>query len=171
VIRLPLLALLAFAQLALAAPEIQVWSRSEEFRRSAPAQVDYLLGLGALQKVRGLWRHKHSETIAGDLQRVTWKVDPGYTAGEGFDWLQGQLPDGSELLFGCEGRQCGSSAQWASRVFEERELYGHDDRQRYAAWRYTDSDGTWTIVLYASDRANRRHFLHMDLLKHGLPTE
>jgi hypothetical protein len=155
----------------LAAPEIQVWSRSEEFKRSDPVQVDYRLGLGSLRKVRGFWRHKYSETIAGELLRITWKIDPGYTAGEGFTWLQDRLPEGSELLFECEGRQCGSSAQWASRVFEERELYGHDERQRYAAWRYVDGDGTWTIVLYASDRANRRHFLRMDLLKHEFPAE
>ena len=76
----------------------------------------------------------------------------------------------ASLLYSCGGRSCGSSAQWASRVFEERVLYGHDDRQRYAVWRYSDDDGTWSIVLYASDRANRRHFLRLDLLLHDAET-
>jgi hypothetical protein len=161
-----LLLLLGFAPIAAAAPDIQPWKRSEEAKRSGPEQVDYLLGLGALQKVRGLWRHKASETVSGELLRITWKVDSGYTAEEGYDWLRGQVPEGAELLFQCQGRRCGSSAQWASRVFDERLLYGHDERQRYGVWRYSDEDGTWSIVLYASDRANRRHYLHMDLLKH-----
>ncbi len=157
---------LLIAPWVVAAPGIEAWPRSNEFSRSGPDQVDYLLGLGALQKVRGLWRHKDSETISGELLRLTWEVDPGYTAGEGYEWLRERLPESAALLFECEGRQCGSSAQWASRVFEERLLYGHDDRQRYGVWRYEDDEGMWTIVLYASDRANRRHYIRMDLLKH-----
>ena len=90
------------------------------------------------------------------LLRVTWQVDPGYTAEEGYAWLRGQIPVDAETLFECEGRRCGSSAQWASRVFEERVLYGHEDRQRYGVWRYTDAEGTWTIILYASDRCSAR---------------
>ena len=147
-------------------PEIQPWKHAEEVARTEQPATDYLLGLGALQKIRGLWRHKASETITGDLQRVTWKANSGFTSEEGYDFLRGQLSQQGELLFECTGRQCGSSAQWASRVFEERLLYGHDDRQRYSAWRFIDEDATWSIVLYASDRANRRHYLHMDVLRH-----
>ena len=161
--------LLGLAQAVAAAPDIQPWSRSEEFSSSGPETVDYLVGLGALQKVRGFWRHKDSESVSGRLQRITWQVDQGFTAGEGYAWLTAQIPETAELLFECEGRRCGSSAQWASRVFEERVLYGHDERQHYGVWRYRDEEGTWTIVLYASDRANRRHFLHMDLLQHTAP--
>ena len=42
--------------------------------------VDHELGLGALQKVRGAWRFKHSERISGRLQRFTWQVTDGFTA-------------------------------------------------------------------------------------------
>ena len=161
-----LLLVLGLMPAAGAALEIEPWTRSSEFKRSGPEQVDYLLGLGALQKVRGLWRHKRSETVSGELLRITWQVDPGYTAEEGYAWLKTQIPESAELLFECEGRRCGSSAQWASRVFEQRELYGHDERQHYGVWRYRNQDGEWSIVLYASDRANRRHFLHLDLLRH-----
>ena len=161
-----LLLLLALGPTVNAAPDLKAWPRSEEYRRSGPVQVDYMLGLGAMQKVHGFWRNKDSETISGRLERITWKVDDGYTAEEGFAWLKAQVPDAATLMFECEGRRCGSSAQWASRVFEERVLYGHDERQHYAVWRYRDEDGVWSIVLYASDRANRRHFLHLDLLQH-----
>jgi hypothetical protein len=164
-----LLLLLGLAPAAAAALEIEPWARSREFSRSGPEQVDYLLGLGPLQKVRGLWRHKRSETVTGELLRITWQVESGYTAEEGYAWLKGQLPESAEPLFECEGRRCGSSAQWASRVFAQRELYGHDGRQHYGVWRYRDQEGQWSIVLYASDRANRRHFLHLDLLRHTSP--
>ncbi len=145
--------------------EIQPWSHATEFSRSSPGETDYLLGLGALQKVGGRWRHKHSEALRGDLSRVTWQVDEGFTAAEAFDWYRQQLPAGAELLFECQGRSCGSSAQWASRVFDERELYGHDERQHYGVWRLQRDGINWYLIVYASDRANRRHFLRLDTLR------
>ncbi|MEP5765639.1 MAG: DUF4892 domain-containing protein [Halieaceae bacterium] len=145
--------------------EPQPWQHSTEFSRSEAAVSEYMLGLGALQKVGGRWRHKKSETLGGELLRVTWKINEGFTAEEGFDWQRQQLPEDAVLLYECSGRSCGSSAQWASRVFNERVLYGHDERQRYGVWRYQAAGASWTLVLYAVDRANRRHFLHMDLLR------
>lgn len=146
-------------------PVLQPWSHAQEFNRKAPLETDYLLGLGALQKVGGRWRHKKSEALQGELTRVTWQIDDGYTAEEAFAWYSEQVPEAAELLFKCQGRSCGSSAQWASRVFSERVLYGHDERQHYAAWRLQRDGSTWNIVLYAVDRANRRHFLHLDILR------
>ncbi len=147
------------------APDFQPWSHAREFSSSGPVETDYLLGLGALQKVGGRWRHKHSEALRGELTRATWQVDEGFTAAEAFDWYRQQLPAGAELLFECQGRSCGSSAQWASRVFDERELYGHDERQHYGVWRLQRDAVNWYLVLYASDRANRRHFLRLDTLR------
>jgi hypothetical protein len=152
------------------APDLQPWSHAKEFSHSSAADTDYLLGLGALQKIGGRWRHKHSEALRGELSRTTWQLDDGFTAGEAFDWYQQQLAVDAELLFECQGRSCGSSAQWANRVFGERVLYGHDERQRYGVWRLQRDDVNWFVVLYAVDRANRRHFLRMDTLRQT-PTE
>jgi hypothetical protein len=147
------------------AADFSPWAHATEHSRQEPHSSDYLLGLGALQKVGGRWRHKHSEGLRGELQSTTWQIAEGYTAEEAFEWYRQQLPVGAELLFECTGRSCGSSAQWADRVFSERVLYGHDERQHYATWRWQASGITTTVVLYAVDRANRRHFLRMDLLQ------
>lgn len=152
------------------APDLQPWSHAKEFSHSSVGETDYLLGLGALQKIGGRWRHKHSEALRGELSRTTWQLDDGFTAGEAFDWYQQQLAVDAELLFECHGRSCGSSAQWANRVFGERVLYGHDERQRYGVWRLQRDDANWFVVLYAVDRANRRHFLRLDMLRQT-PTE
>ena len=158
--------LLLLPALALAQPLEKSWRHAEEFSRSGPDAVDYVLGLGAFQKIGGRWRLKHSENISAELERITWQVQEGFTAEEGFDWYREQLPADAELLFECQGRACGSSAQWASRIFEERVLYGHDDRQRYAVWRVQEGERRWTLVLYSVDRANRRHFIRLDRLAH-----
>ncbi|MEM0954533.1 MAG: DUF4892 domain-containing protein [Pseudomonadota bacterium] len=146
------------------------WRYAEPYSQSGPRTTEYLLGLGALQKIRSRWRFKDSEIVAAELEQITWQVQEGFTAEEGIAWLRARLPENASLLFECEGRACGSSAQWASRVFEERVLYGHDDRQQYSAWRLSNADETWTLVLYGIDRANRRHFIRLDRLLH-LDTE
>lgn len=165
-----LLLLLLLPLAAASQPLAEPWHFADEYSRQGPATAEYLLGLGAYQKIRSRWQLKHSEVLEGELERITWQVHDGFTAPEGFDWFVSKLPEGAEQLFYCEGRACGSSAQWASRIFDERVLYGHDDRQRYGVWRMEEGGATWTVVLYASDRANRRHFLRMDRLRHA-PTD
>jgi hypothetical protein len=158
--------LMLLSPLLAADPLDKRWRYAEVFRESGPVTVDYLLGLGAYQKIHSRWRLDHSDVIRGELTRVTWQVLEGFTAQEGYAWYRDQLPEGAEKLFECEGRACGSSAQWANRIFEERILYGHDDRQRYGVWRVEQDGETWSLVLYAVDRANRRHFIHVDRLRH-----
>ena len=165
------LPMILLSALAVAEPiswfgELKPYPYSKEFSVVAPTETDYLLGLGALQKIGGRWRHKKVEQVHGELARYTWKVQEGYTAPEGLAWLLQQLP-AAQVLFQCEGRSCGSSAQWANRVFKQRELYGHDERQQYVVLRVVKEDVTYTLVFYAVDRANRSHFVHLDLLRHA----
>ena len=148
-------------------PGFEAWSHTREFSRSGPARSDYVLGLGALQKIGGRWRHKRSESLSGELERITWHVNEGYTAAAAYQWFVAQMPNhAAKLLFECSGRSCGSSAQWADRVFSQRVLFGHDERQHYSVWRLRQGEELWSVVLYAVDRAHRHHYLHMDLLRH-----
>jgi hypothetical protein len=147
-------------------PELKAYPHSSEFNIQPSAPTDYLLGLGALQKIGGRWRHKASESIVGSMSRYTWEINEDYTADQAFAWMQEQLTESTQLLFECEGRSCGSSAQWASRVFQQRVLYGHDERQHYLVLRLVGDQQTYTLILYGIDRANRRHYLHLDVLQH-----
>jgi hypothetical protein len=161
-----LLLLLSMALPLAAEPLDKRWRYARVYQERGPETLDYLLGLGAFQKIRSRWRLDRSDVIRGELTRVTWQVMDGFTAEEGYEWYREQLPEGAEKLFECRGRSCGDSVQWANSIFEERILYGHDDRQRYGVWRVESEGETWTLVLYAVDRANRRHFIHLDRLRH-----
>ncbi|WP_279245471.1 DUF4892 domain-containing protein [Candidatus Litorirhabdus singularis] len=143
------------------------YPHSTQAVEQGPTEVDYLLGLGAMQKVGGRWRHKESEQIDGELLRLTWAINQDYTAQEAFEWMRDQVTENAQVLFECDGRSCGSSAQWASRVFDQRLLYGHDERQQYLVARIQQDGATYTYVIYAIDRANRRHYLHLDLIRHS----
>ncbi len=42
--------------------------------------LDYEVGLGAMQKIGGAWRFKHSERFNGVLTRYTWQIVDGFTS-------------------------------------------------------------------------------------------
>jgi hypothetical protein len=155
----------ALAQTVQLPGDLSAYPHGQLHSSAGPVQQDYLVGLGALQKIGGKWRHKQSERVSGDLLSYTWQINEAYTSDEAFLWMVESLPESAVLLFECVGRNCGSSAQWASRVFDERVLYGHDERQRYGAWRVQSGGLDTIVVLYASDRANRKHYLRLDILQ------
>ena len=80
--------------------------------------------------------------------------------------------------FACEARACGSSVQWANRIFGERLLYGTEVSQRYRAFRLRtpadDGEGTpigseegvaeARLLIYASARSSDRQYLRVELL-------
>ena len=49
--------------------------------------LDYEVGLGAMQKVGGAWRFKHSERSNGKLTSYTWQIIDGFTSIEVMDEL------------------------------------------------------------------------------------
>lgn len=146
---------------------IAIYEHALVHHSESPLQTEYEIGLGALQKVGGRWRFKASERVSGELSRTTWQVAEAYTAEEAFTWYRGEIEALAEPLFLCSGRDCGRSAQWADRVFQQRVLYGHDDKQLYGAWRGQVDGQLVTWVLYGVQRSSRRHYIHLDVLKHS----
>jgi len=151
---------------------------------------DHLLGLGAMKKVRGAWGLKASARVTGSLMSYTWRVVDGFGSEEVLAELQAallpQLQDGAEgkgatshigsadkpldtveTLYACDGRACGHGAQWASRVFGQRILYGRGDAQRYRI--YGLESGAYRLVLYASVRSSDRQYVHVELIRLAMP--
>jgi hypothetical protein len=127
---------------------------------------DHEIGLGAIQKVRGVWRFKDSERQTGTLHRHTWQIVDGFSSLEVYEELVSQLDSGenSELLFSCEGRSCGQSVQWANRVFAQRMLYGREEMQRYRVYRWKEAV-EYRVILYSSARTADRQHLHMEVIQ------
>ena len=123
--------------------------------------LDYEIGTGAMQKIRGVWQFKSSERLSGQLQRSTWQIIDGFTANEVLAGLEAELSAG-ELLFSCDGRACGPGVQWANRVFRERLLYGRDDLQRYRVY---GVDADWRLLLYSAARTADRQYLRAEWLR------
>ncbi|MFT5484398.1 MAG: hypothetical protein ACI9GW_003063 [Halieaceae bacterium] len=147
---------------------ITPWDHLTVVATSEEATVDYRLGLGPLQKLRGRWQHKSSEELQGRLQGTTWVINPGYSTEDALGYLkqeiQGHAELGAEILYRCSGLTCGSSAEWANTVFSQRLLYGRDVTQSYLAMRASNGEGELRIVLYAAQRSSNRQYVHLDVL-------
>ncbi len=128
--------------------------------------LDHEIGLGAIQKVRGEWRFKHSERLSGTLVSYTWQILDGFDSARVMEDLLDVLAkeEGASLLFTCQGRACGQGVQWANRVFHEQVLYGREDLQRYRVYAI-EGEQTHRLVVYSAKRTEDRQYLHVELLQ------
>lgn len=129
--------------------------------------VDYLVPLGAIEKIRGVWSPRRSERQSGVLQSYTWRVLDGYTAHEMVDEFDQRLALNETTLkrFACDARACGSSVQWANRIFQQRLLYGTEASQRYRVYDVTVAGESYRILIYGSARSSDRQYFHAEALK------
>mgnify|MGYP003958983529 CR=1 FL=1 len=127
--------------------------------------IRYHLPLGAMRKVNGVIGAENSRQLQGQLERITWKIAPDYTAHDVHNQLIQQLQSsGARLLFTCQGRACGSSNQWANNTFRQAILYGIDRQQVYAALAIEVDSKQYHYAIYATRRGNRKVYLHADII-------
>ena len=145
--------------------QVEQYPHTVEVERSEAEVVDHAVGLGALQKVRGVWRFKSSERLTGTLARYTWQVVDGFTSEEVFEQVAtaAETLAGAQQLFDCMGLSCGHGSQWANRVFQQRVLYGRNAAQRYRVYSLGEA-ADYRLLLYAAVRTADRQYLHMELL-------
>ena len=131
---------------------------------------DYTVALGAIQKIRGVWAPRKSERVSGARRSYTWRVESGFSVAEVIADLDRRLArdTAAEIRFRCDARACGSSVQWANRIFGERLLYGTEASQRYRMVRFPASPGAPAperrLLIYGSARSNERQYLRLELL-------
>lgn len=146
-----------------------------------------LVPLGAMQKVRGVWAPEVSERVNGELSRATWRLADGFQSRELVDELDAVLASDPNvsLIFSCDARACGSSSQWANRIFGERLLYGVEASQRYRAYAVssaTEGSGVendssaegdkqrgapmdYRLLVYGSSRGSSRQYLRVEVIQ------
>lgn len=165
------LAFLLCAVTARAATPLQLLQQLDDYPHAQSIDftesdvLDYEIGLGAMQKISGAWKFKHSERHNGHLTRYTWQIVDGFTSLEVMEELLQKVAalEQAGLMFSCEGRACGQGVQWANRVFHQPVLYGREDLQRYRVYSIGEQPRV-LLVIYASARTADRQYLHAQLL-------
>ncbi|MDH4039827.1 MAG: DUF4892 domain-containing protein [Gammaproteobacteria bacterium] len=166
-----LLLLLACAPLRAATPldllaQLNDYPHAQTISLDKGEELDYEIGLGAMQKIGGAWKFKHSERFNGTLTSYSWQIVDGFTSIEVMEELLAQVAslDGAQLLFSCDGRDCGQGVQWANRVFHKSVLYGQEALQRYRVYSI-GAEPRNLLLVYASARTADRQYLHAEVLE------
>lgn len=137
----------------------QHWS-SQRYRERSEHVKAFPIPLGAMKKIRGSWRLESYHSVTGTLHRYTWQID-GLPVSDLFDEIHTTIEAaGLRQRWLCAGRACGNGAEWASRVYQERLLYGRDEAMRYVG--FEAANGSWLTVFSAARTANRQ-YLHIDI--------
>ncbi|WP_299774194.1 DUF4892 domain-containing protein [uncultured Pseudoteredinibacter sp.] len=125
----------------------------------------WLLPLGPIERIDGLWQPEQSRQLEGKLRRRTLEFRAENSeAGLFRDYEQLLKKQGAQLLFNCLGRDCGQSNNWANRYFNIYQLYGREDSQRLSSYFWQSSGLDHFALLYLVRRGNQRIYLQQELL-------
>jgi len=118
--------------------------------------------LDSIRRISGRLRMSDQVSAAGQLTAITYQLPSVHSGIEAFERARSQLlEEGAELLFWCEGRDCGSSSLWANEIFEVSSLYGPEARQAYLLARLP-GESDRLIALYGITRGNGRPYLQVE---------
>jgi hypothetical protein len=122
-----------------------------------------------LRRISGQLRA--TEVLAeGRLRALTYRLPDEHSPREALEAArQHLLEQGAQLLFWCEGRDCGSSSLWANQIFGNAKLYGPEERQSYLLLRLAAPQQHSLLALYGIIRGNRRSYLHVEQLDSARP--
>ena len=127
----------------------------------------YRLILGRLQRSRGIVIAESEERIRGDISKLIFEIPPEYSAQDVYDYFRNSFSDkGYDELFGCVGRECGSSNYWANDIFRNRVLYGPERNQYFLNVRaHNRGSEPSHISLYVITRGNRRTYAYLEIVE------
>lgn len=128
---------------------------------------NYRLILGRLQRSRGVVVPESEERIRGDISKLIFEIPREYSAEDVYGYFRSSFSDkGYDELFGCIGRECGSSNYWANDIFRNRVLYGPERNQYFLNVRaHTEGAEPAHIALYVITRSNRRTYAYLEIVE------
>ncbi|MDO9624534.1 MAG: DUF4892 domain-containing protein [Pseudomonas sp.] len=137
---------------------------------SEVAEQERVYPQGAIRRISGRLRYEREVQAQGPLTMLTYELPRTHSADEVFTAAREALQaQDAELLYWCQGRECGSSSLWANAVFDNRILYGSDDQQAYVLMRLAEPQQDSLLALYSITRGNKRAYLHAELLTANAP--
>lgn len=143
---------------------------SQIVRFNEAEEQDRTYPQGAIRRISGRLRYEREVQVQGRFTAVTYELPRTHPADEVFTVAREALQaQDAELLYWCQGRECGASNLWANAVFGESILYGSDEQQAYTLMRLAEPRQDSLLALYSITRGNRRAYLHAELLAANAP--
>ncbi len=116
------------------------------------------LVLSRIDRIRRDLRVQEKLELDASVEWATYLMPEGASVADVMQHYRDEL--GGDLLFGCQGRDCGRSNDWANQIFQQAILYGLDRTQQYAAWEWQGR----LASLYAVERGNGRVYARLQVL-------
>lgn len=157
------LLLLSAGSLVQADQGLASYPLAEQEMTKSSTESQHLLATGRIQNKNG---EPFPETWlnlpGGTLNQAMYRIRSTRDTDDILEHYQKQLQQpGREILFECSGRECGSSSDWANRVFKVSTLYGVDRKQHYIAGRKEDGDWSDYISVYITERGTGRIYAYV----------
>lgn len=141
------------------------FARSEIVDYRDVATLERRYPLGAVQRISSQLRLEGEVLAEGRLRALTYRLPDEHAPREALNAArQALLEQGAQLLYWCEGRECGSSSLWANAIFANAKLYGPEERQSYMLLHLAAPRQDSLLALYGITRGNRRAYLHVEQL-------
>ena len=119
----------------------------------------------SIRRISNRLRMERKIEVEGRQTAVTYRLPSDHSSAEAFDRARKDLlAGGAELLYWCQGRDCGSSSLWANAIFGNSKLYGPDEQQAYLLLRLAEPQQDSVLAIYSITRGNRRGYLHAEQL-------
>tara|TARA_B110000858_G_scaffold198463_1_gene265317 strand:+ start:15616 stop:16611 length:996 start_codon:yes stop_codon:yes gene_type:complete len=143
------------------------FSDSKIIQRKLKRDINYRIVLGPLERIRGEVIPEDSERLRGDVTQITYEISQEFSGEDVYAFFQEQLTAKNyELLYSCEGRECGSSNYWANDIFRNRILYGPERNQHFMAFRANSAlQSAPYFSLYIITRVNRRIYAYLEIVE------
>ncbi len=126
-------------------------------------QAERTYPLGAVRKISNQIRMDGQITARGQLSSITYQLPVGASAMDALNAARQSLQDkGGQVLFWCQGQECGESSLWANQIFATAKLVGADEQQGMILLRHTESAVDTLVALYGINRTGRPPYLHVE---------
>ena len=126
---------------------------------------NYILALGPYEKSGNIWQPEKKQRVSGNVLKQTHEIPRNFNEQDVFEFYSAQWDASAQVLYECEGFNCGSSNNWANDHFAIKQLYGLDRHQYYQVLEL--ASGSYATV-YVVRRGNRRIFAQIEIIH---PTE
>ncbi|MCY1265759.1 hypothetical protein D9M68_216410 [compost metagenome] len=137
---------------------------------SESADQERVYPQSSIRRISNQLRMERKVEVEGRQTSVTYRLPVGHSSNDAFDQARKHLlAAGAELLYWCQGRDCGSSSLWANSIFGNSKLYGSDEQQAYLLLRLAEPQQDSLLALYSITRGNRRAYLHAEQLDANAP--
>lgn len=100
--------------------------------------------------------------VEGHVQHETYEIPADMSRKDVMNWYREALTSaGGEIVFECEGRDCGRASIWGSSIFKQRVLSGVDSKQQYLAGAWARERYIELFSIYVVERGNRKVYAHV----------